>query len=153
MIGLLACCAASCGNETAMENGREATNEAGSQDVKHAQTIEVAKAAEGAQFQAPDVEIMESFPVQFAVTFTKEVPTPGHKVEVEGISEPDAKNVIVAKLRQISPKAPSLTVMDSKKVRCALGSLKVGEYTLEIRLREDDAKEHALVQTVKITAK
>lgn len=163
---------AACGRQAAVEKERKAAEAAAravreaqkkaaaaaakkdSMKGKHASTLTVTKPGADAIFTGAEVEVMESFPVQFAVTMKMQVPSPDHTVAVESVGEPDAANAMVAIVRQTPPKegSVSLTVIDHKPVRFALGSLAPGEYELRIKVR-DGAAEPVHAQAVKLTAK
>ena len=66
---------------------------------------------------------------------------------------PETGRTLVAKVREKLPGGPGLTVIDYVKVRLPLGSLRVGQYDLEIHVRADGEEEHRLVQTLKLTAR
>lgn len=121
--------------------------------VSHAEKLEVAPPAEGAIFKQPEVEVMESMPVQFAIRLTKQIPMPGVTVKVESVGAPDPKGVIEAKLHEVVPDAPGLTVIDHVPVRLAIGSLAKGPYELVLLVRHGDAKSYERAQALRLTAR
>jgi hypothetical protein len=128
--------------------------------------ITAGKIAEDAPFQSPEVEAAKSKPVQFAVTFTKQMPMPGYVVTVEEVkvlppesgkdAEPKAAPrdwVIRVKIHEKPPEGPGLTVLDPMRIRIALGALKAGAYRLQLMVRSGDEKDHTVAQNVELVAK
>ncbi|GEM_PF-3735235 len=83
-----------------------------------------------------DVEVMESFPQQFALTFSLQTPSPGYEAKV---GQPKAKGkALQVRVDLTPPDGPSLTVLDKAKVRIPLGELHTGAWTLQVQVFEDN---------------
>ena len=77
-----------------------------------------------------DIEIMESAPLQFALNFGLQAPTPGYSPKL-GTLETKG-NTLRLRLDLVPPDGPSLTVLDQVQVRIPLGSLRAGSWFLEV---------------------
>ncbi|MHC5010838.1 MAG: hypothetical protein ACYTG6_07805 [Planctomycetota bacterium] len=84
---------------------------------------------------APEIEVMESAPPQFALRFTADMPTPLWKIEVDDVSRPDAAGRIVAKITAIRPEGMVPQVITPETFRVLLGRLDAGDYLVEIHWR------------------
>ncbi|MAE76767.1 MAG: hypothetical protein CMJ85_07870 [Planctomycetes bacterium] len=139
LLASLGACA--CGNEDHPERS-----------ALHATRIEVAAPAADAAWRAPETEVLERHPVQFAIRLTKDMPTPGYEVKV--VLELGESGTIVARIDQIAPAGvASPQVMTPKTVRFALGSLQPGAYNLELHARFGTSGDYVKEQVVAVTAK
>jgi hypothetical protein len=83
-----------------------------------------------------DLEVMESSPLQFALNFSLQAPTPGYEAKVGKLEAKDKALRVRVDLE--APGSPSLTVLDQVQVRIPLGELRVGSWTLQVRVFQDN---------------
>ena len=127
--------------------------EHGLKSPAHASSLVVAKIADDQAYKKSSVEVQESAPVQFVLVLTRDLPLGGYDAAAESVGKPDAKGHIVAKLREIPPEGAGPTMIDTKKYRIELGSLKVGKYVVELHVRSSKDGKHELKQSIEIEAK
>ncbi len=76
--------------------------------------------------------IMESYPLQFALGLTGNLPTPCHKVRV-AVSQPDKDNKIDVNVYSVAdPNEICAQVLEPFDINIPLGSFPTGQYTLWI---------------------
>ncbi len=81
------------------------------------------------------VDIKESSPVQFDLRMTRDMASPGYKIEIDGVDA--AKDgVIVARMTAVPPDGASLTVIEPTPLRFELGSLAAATYRFELMSRD-----------------
>ena len=134
---------------------RGASDDSSSNEPTMATSITVtgAGAEPGTAFYAPLVEVMESMPVQFAISLTREMPMPGCEVIPGSINIDKATKRIVVKMHEKQPDGAGLMVMTPTKVRLSFGSLETGAYSLDLLLRVSGSEKHEKVQTLTLTAR
>jgi len=121
-------------------------------DMTYATEIAVTAPSDDAVWRAPETEVMESQPVQFAITLTKELPTPGYRTRVDiiraGGFDTGEDDTLVARVEHVAPDGVAPTVMTPTRVRFPVGSLRPGSYRLSIEARFGDSGDHAKEQVV-----
>jgi hypothetical protein len=126
------------------KNNDEATKET----VKDANTLWIGPAKTGDMFLGSSVEVMESMPVQFAITIHEKAGVARFKLDELG--PPNADGVLVAKLTFAEPNTGA---KQGSAVRLSLGSLKIGRYELQLHVKMKGVDDHELKQTIELTAK
>ncbi len=140
-----------CCTDSGAEVGGSSTKE---ETMEYASLLICEKApASDARFTDPKIEVMESMPVQFALTCTANLPMPGYGCAVESVDQGATPFDRIVKIRMTPPEGVGLTVIDPQPVRIALGSLVPGTYTLHFLVRESEDGKHAAAQTLVLVAK
>lgn len=140
------------GENKGAENG--ASKKAGTEgDKKMASELVVVKATPDWPCHDVRVEAAESQPIQFSLTMTRDMPSPGYEVEIVDVVREAGKPRIVAKTQTKAPEGPGLTVVEPKELRFVLGSLPVGSYTFELHDRAGADGALELMLTVELEAK
>ncbi len=106
----------------------------------------------GTPFYAPQIEVLESAPVQFVLALTREMPDTGTKLLVDSIDIDEKAGRIVAKLREKSEGEAGMAITPVT-VRLSFGSLKIRTYRLDLMLQRGEDSKHTSVQQLTLTAK
>jgi len=116
--------------------------------MKDANTLWIGPAKAGDMFSGSHVEVMESMPVQFAITIYEKAGVA--KFKLDELGPPNTDGVLVAKLTFAGPNTGA---KEGSAVRLSLGSMKVGSYELQLHVKMKGADDHEFKQTIELTAK
>jgi hypothetical protein len=124
-------------------------------DADWARRMSVRGASEepGAPFYKPEVEVMESMPVQFALNLTHDLPMAGGRLSCDDVQVDVEAGRIVAQVTEHQPEGPAATVMTPTQLRLALGNLKQGRYRLDLLLRKGKGARYELLQSLTLLAR
>jgi hypothetical protein len=139
---LLACIA--CASQSSI--GQDSPDPVPAPEQKDASTLSVREA----WIEKTEFVVMESAPPQFNVKLTVTMPTPNWKLAVdETVRKGDR---IIMKVTATSPEGMVAQVLSSETFSANLGSLKAGEYLLEVHYRRHGEEAYRLRYTVMLSA-
>lgn len=107
----------------------------------------------GAPFYRPEVELMESMPVQFALLLQRDLPMAGGKLVCDDLAVDRKAGRILAMVTVQRPEGPTATVNTPTSVRLPLGHLREGRYRLDLLLRSSKDARYELMQSLTLLAK
>ena len=82
--------------------------------------------------EATDLLVLESYPLQFNLSLSGELPTPCHELRIF-VGEPDADNNIAVDVYSlVDPNAICIQVLQSFQASVNLGSFPTGHYTITV---------------------
>lgn len=82
--------------------------------------------------EATDILVLESFPLQFQLSLSGNLPTPCHELRIV-VDEPDANNNIAVDVYSVvDPNAICIQVLQAFQASVNLGSFPAGHYTVTV---------------------
>jgi hypothetical protein len=115
---------------------------------RHATSLEPSEVA----MPRADVRVMESHPVQFAVTANLPMPTPGWTLKVASVGKPDDTGRIVVHVDATGPKNMVAQVITAVPLTVNLGSLTVGDHLVDVLMRTGANEPYRRVALMPLTA-
>lgn len=95
-------------------------------------------------FEAAGIRVLESYPPQFVLVFTREMPTPGYTFRVDRLDVDARRGRIVAQVSELPPEGMVAQVITEGELSLEVGSLPVGRFVVEIHARRGTRGEYAL---------
>jgi len=89
-----------------------------------------------------EITLLKSNPPQFNVALSVQMPTPGWKLKVDEVGQPDAHGRIQVKVTGTGPQGIVAQVISSETISVTLGRIQSGEYLLELWYRNTGQTEY-----------
>ena len=103
-------------------------------------------------FGDPRIQVLESYPPQFEIVLSRDMPTPGYTFRIDSLEVDEQRGRIVAKVTEVTPQGMVAQVITKTELRLHVGSLRARRYVVEIWTRRGADAEHALVQAMVLVA-
>ena len=121
---------------------------AGSTDRPYARSLMIPESA----LERPEIVLSKTNPPGFHLSFKRNMPTPGWKIEVDAIDVDEKTRKIVARLTEVRPEGMAAQVITPTRFAIELGQLRSGRWLLEVWVRRSEKGKHQLQQALVLNA-